>query len=218
MPQRVVVSFGPVHAPMEQRQIELALDEAETLRPKPKMVVFAAFQFDPEAAKDIDETKWPSVTLLKAQMNADLFTEDLKKKRASNESFWLIGQPDVKIEQVAKGEDKGKYLVTVNGFDYYNTRTGNIESGGVDKIAMWLLDPDYDGRSLFPRQVFFLADVMKDSFENLAKTLHAEIDPDLIQAYLGMISLPFQGGANQRAAVKIIDDRGIESLTVIDLE
>ena len=83
-PCRAVVSFGPVHALLEQRQVELALGEAETLRPKPKMVVFAAFQFDPEAAKDIDETNWPGVTLLKAQMNADLLTEDLKKKRASN--------------------------------------------------------------------------------------------------------------------------------------
>ena len=110
-PQRVVVSFGPDHAPLEQRQVELALGEAETLRPKPKIVVFAAFQFDPEAAKDIDETNWPGVTLLKAQMNADLLTEDLKKKRASNESFWLIGQPDVELEQDRKGEDKGKYRV-----------------------------------------------------------------------------------------------------------
>jgi adenine-specific DNA-methyltransferase len=46
-PQRVVVSFGPDHAPIEQRQVELALGEAETLRPKPKIIVFAAFQFDP---------------------------------------------------------------------------------------------------------------------------------------------------------------------------
>ena len=95
------------------------------------------------------------MTLLKAQMNADLLTEDLKKKRASNESFWLIGQPDVELEKCAKGDDKGKYRVTVNGFDYYNTKTGDIESGGADKIAMWMLDTDYDGRSLFPRQVFF---------------------------------------------------------------
>ncbi|MCY3881065.1 MAG: site-specific DNA-methyltransferase, partial [Chloroflexi bacterium] len=88
-PQRVVVSFGPDHAPIEQRQVNQALQEAETLRPQPRVIVFAAFQFDPEAAKDIDETNWPSVTLLKAQMNADLLTEDLKRKRASNESFWL---------------------------------------------------------------------------------------------------------------------------------
>ncbi len=69
------------------------------LVPKPKIIVFAAFQFDPEAAKDIDETDWPGVTLLKVQMNADLLTEDLKKKRASNESFWLIGQPDIVLQE-----------------------------------------------------------------------------------------------------------------------
>jgi len=101
-PQRVVVSFGPEHAPLEQRQVELALNEAETLRPKPTIVVFAAFQFDPEAAKDIDETNWPGVSLLKAQMNADLLTEDLKKKRASNDSFWLIGQADIDLTSSGK--------------------------------------------------------------------------------------------------------------------
>jgi uncharacterized protein YuzE len=36
----------------------------------------------------------------------------------------------------AKGEDKGKLRVSVHGFDYYNTKTGNIESGGEDKIAV----------------------------------------------------------------------------------
>ena len=45
------------------------------------MIVFCAFTFDPEAAKDIDEMNWPGVTLLKAQMNTDLLTEDLKKAR-----------------------------------------------------------------------------------------------------------------------------------------
>ncbi len=217
-PQRVFVSFGPEHAPLEQRQVELALGEPETLRPKPKMVVFAAFQFDPEAAKDIDETNWPGVMLLKAQMNADLLTEDLRKKRASNESFWLIGQPDVEIEKIAKGADKGKYRISVNGFDYYNTQTGVIESGGADKIAMWMLDADYDGRSLFPRQVFFPMAGEGDGWAKLARNLKAEIDEELIKAYWGTVSLPFEGGKHRRAAVKIIDARGIESLKLVGLE
>ncbi|HUE74807.1 MAG TPA: site-specific DNA-methyltransferase [Pirellulaceae bacterium] len=217
-PRRVVVSFGPDHAPLEQRQVALAIEEAQALVPKPTIVVFAAFQFDPEAAKDIDETNWPGVTLLKVQMNADLLTDDLKKKRASNESFWLIGQPDVELEAIAKGPDAGKFRVSINGFDYYNTRTGDIESGGADKIAMWMLDPDYDGRSLLPRQVFFIADVMSNSLKALAKGLRAEIDEELIQAYFGTTSLPFGPGENRRAAVKIIDDRGIESFIVIGLE
>ena len=128
-PQRIVVSFGPEHAPLEQRQVALAIEEAQSLVPKPRIIVFAAFQFDPEASKDIDETNWPGVTLLKAQMNADLLTEDLKKKRASNESFWLIGQPDVKLAKIKKGDDSGKFRVEVQGFDYYNTKTGAIDSG-----------------------------------------------------------------------------------------
>ena len=91
-PQRLVVSFGPEHAPLEQRQVEHAWEEARTLVPRPKLLVFAAFQFDPEAAKDIDEMKpeLAGMQFLKVQMNADLLTDDLKKKRASNESFWLI--------------------------------------------------------------------------------------------------------------------------------
>jgi len=217
-PQRIVVSFGPEHAPLEQRQVAQAIEEAQTLVPKPKLIVFAAFQFDPEAAKDIDETNWPGVILLKAQMNADLLTDDLKKKRASNESFWLIGQPDVRLERIAKGEDKGKWRVRVEGFDYYNTKTGGIESGGAGQIAVWLLDTDYDGRSLYPRQVFFPMAGEGEGWARLARNLKAEIDEELIEAYRGTVSLPFAAGEHKRIAVKIVDDRGIESLKVLGVE
>lgn len=211
--QRVAISFGPDHAPLEQRQVELAIEEAQKLVPKPKIIVFAAFQFDPEAAKDIDETNWPGVTLLKAQMNADLLTDDLKKKRSSNESFWLIGQPDVTASKV----EGDKWQIEVQGFDYFNTKSGSIDSGGEERIAMWMLDPDYDGRSLFPRQVFFPMAGAKDGWAKLAKNLKAEIDEELIEAYRGSVSLPFEVGEHKRAAVKIIDDRGIESLKIIPL-
>ena len=154
---------------------------------------------------------------LKVQMNADLLTDDLKKKRASNESYWLIGQPDVQLERIAKGEDKGKLRVKVAGFDYYNTKTGGIESGGEDKIAVWLLDTDYDGRSLYPRQVFFPMAGENEGWARLARNLKAEIDEERIEAYRGTVSLPFEPGEHRRIAVKIVDDRGIESLKILDL-
>ncbi len=216
-PERLVVSFGPDHAPLEQRQVARAIEEAQSLAPRPKVIVFAAFQFDPEASKDIDETRWPGATLLKVQMNADLLTDDLKKKRTSNESFWLIGQPDVEVERIKEGEDQGKFRVSVQGFDYYNTKTGNVESGGSDKIAMWMLDPDYDGRSLFPRQVFFPMAGNKDGWARLARNLKTEIDTDLVEAYRGTASLPFEAGGHRRIAVKIVDDRGIESLKIVEI-
>jgi adenine-specific DNA-methyltransferase len=213
--QRAVISFGPEHAPLEQKQVEMALEEARKLVPRPQLIVFAAFQFDPEAAKDIDELNWPGVTTLKAQMNADLLTEDLKKKRTSNESFWLIGQPDVVLRQIKRGDKQGMWEVEVHGFDYYNTKTGQIESGGSEQIAMWMLDTDYDGRSLFPHQVFFPMAGEKEGWAKLAKNLKAEIDEEAIQAYYGTSSLPFKLGKHNRVGVKIVDDRGIESLKII---
>jgi adenine-specific DNA-methyltransferase len=219
-PERVVISFGPEFGPLIPQQVELAWQDARTLIPKPAIIVFAAFEFDPDAAKDIDElTKEKTgMTFLTAQMNADLLTEDLKKKRASNQSFWLVGRPDVDLRRIKNGDDKGKWEVEVNGFDYYNTRTGTIDSGDTSKIAMWLLDTDYDGRSLYPRQVFFPMAADDEGWAKLARNLKAEIDPDLIQQYRKTVSLPFEPGEYKRIGIKVIDDRGIESLKIVEVK
>lgn len=211
--ERVVVSFGPEHAALEQKQVERAIEDAQTLVPKPKFVVFCAFTFDPEAAKDIDELNWPGVTLLKAQMNTDLLTEDLKKARSSNQSFWLMGQPEVELRQVGDN-----WQVEVHGFDYFDPREGTLVSGGKSKIAMWSLDTDYDGRSLMPHQVFFPMAGAKDGWNRLKKTIRAELDEDLLEQFHGTVSLPFEAGDHRRVAVKIVDDRGIESLKIMNLE
>lgn len=207
--ERVVVSFGPAYAALEQRQVEMAKNEAGDLFPLPKMIVFAAFAFDPEAAKDIDNIR--GIVALKAQMNTDLLTEDLKKARSSNQSFWLMGQPDVELR---KRKD-GQYEVEVNGFDYFDTTKGELVSGGKNKIAAWALDTDYDERSLFPTQVFFPMAGKDDGWDKLRKDIKAELDESLLPKLHGTVSLPFDAGDHRQVAVKIIDDRGIESLKII---
>ncbi len=196
----------------EQRQVELAMREAGELFPRPKMIVFCAFNFDPEAAKDIDATK--GIVALKAQMNTDLLTEDLKKGRASNQSFWLMGQPDVAVHKTKDG----RYQVEVHGFDYFDTAKGELVSGGKGKIAAWSLDTDYDERSLFPRQFFFPMAGAKDGWNKLKKDIKAELNEELLDKLHGTVSLPFEIGENRKVAVKIVDDRGIESLKVISLD
>ena len=57
----------------------------------------------------------------------------------------------------------------------------------------------------------------KKDGSKLAQNLKAEIDEDLIEAYRGTVSLPFEAGSHKRIAVKIVDERGIESLKVMDL-
>ena len=51
----------------------------------------------------------------------------------------------------------------------------------------------------------------------MGRNLKAEIDETLIEAYRGTVSLPFPPGKHGRVAVKIVDDRGIESLKILEI-
>ena len=210
--ERVVVSFGPEYSLLEQRQVEMAMREAGELFPRPKMILFCGFDFDPEAAKDIDSTK--GIIALRVKMNADLLTDDLKKQRSSNQSFWLMGQPDIQVKKIKDD----KWQVEVYGFDYFDTVKGELISGGKGNIASWMLDTDYDSRSLFPKQVFFPMAGSKDGWSKLKKEIKAELDQTALAKFSGTTSLPFEAGDFKKIAVKIVDDRGIESLKVLDLE
>ena len=212
-PKRALICFGSETKVMDARYVALAMDEAEKRHPQPDYLIFAAFQFGPEAAKMLDEATWQGVTLLKVQMNTDLMTDDLKKKRASNESFWLVGQPDVEL--IRDKRSKKRYKVRVRGFDYYDVKTGKVTSGTDRNIAMWMLDTDYDGMTIEPHQVFFPMAGQKGGWSKLAKTLKAEIDQEKIQQYAGSESLWFEAEQNMQVAVKIIDDRGIESMRTL---
>ena len=120
-----------------------------------------------------------------------------------------MGSPDVEC----KKQKDGKYIITVNGFDYYNTKTNEIEIRWCFKNCnVGTLDTDYDDRSVYPQQVFFPMEGKSGGWNKLAKTLQAYIDEDLITKYQGIESIPFEAGPNKKVAVKIIDDRGIESL------
>ena len=217
--QKAVISFGPNYGPLDQRQVEQAIKEAKSLKDSPNLIIFAAFHFDPEAAKDIDQINQsinqyiPGANVLKVQMSVDLLTKDLRKKRSSNQSYWLIGQPDIELQK----QKDGTYIVKVNGFDYYNPITGEIDSGSIKRISMWLLDTDYDERSIFPTQVFFPIADTKRGWNRLAKALNGEVNQDLLEAFTGIQSLPFAQGENKKIAIKIIDDRGIESFVVKSL-
>ena len=205
------VCFGPDYAPMEQTQIELAVFELREISDEDCVLVFCAFHFDPEASKDIDNLSHEKIIFMKSQMSVDLLTEDLRKKRSSNQSFWLIGQPDIEIIQVG-----AKYKVEIKGFDYYNPSKGQIESKGIEGIALWMLDTNYDERSVCPDQFFFPIED-KNDWTKLKRSLKEEVDVEKINFYQGSISELFDAGDHKKIAVKIVDNRGIESLIVREL-
>ena len=208
--KRCAIVFGPDYAPMEQTQIERALEEWQQMEEKPQVIIFCSYAFDPEAAKDIDNIKIKNLQILKAQMNTDLLTKDLKKKAHTDRPFWLIGEPDIEINKL----ENGKYQVELRGFDYYDPLTQELKSGGSDKIAMWMLDTDYDNRSILPEQVFFPMHDKKRDWTKLAKALNGEVDEELLEQYTGVVSIPFNLGEKKTIAIKVIDDRGVEMLII----
>ncbi len=177
--KKCAIIFGPDYAPMEQTQVERTMDEIRDMFEKPQLVIFCSYAFDPEASKDIDNIKISELQILKAQINTDLLTKDLKKKSNTNRPFWLIGEPDIEVQ---KNMD-GKYQIEVKGFDYYDPSTQELKAGSTDKIAMWMLDIDYDNKSLFPSQIFFPMQDKKKDWTKLAKALNGGIDEELLEQY-----------------------------------
>lgn len=124
----------------------------------------------------IDADVWTKDLKKKARTSPSVWLvgqPDVELRRVAASEGW--GRPSSESQDSASGSRQGlhqpspvgtpapqrvgtpalQYQVEVHGFDYYNTKTGAIESGDTSKIALWLLDTDYDGRSLYPRQVFF---------------------------------------------------------------
>lgn len=85
----------------------------------------------------------------------------------------------------------------------------------LDPTLTWAGKAEHTSFDVFPRQVFFPMADEDGGWARLARNLKAEIDAERIEAYRGTVSLPFEPGAHKRAAVKIVDDRGIESLKII---
>lgn len=205
-----LVCMGSASAPLSPTIVRNALDEAADLYPRPGLIVFAAFQFTAEAEALIAGCKVKDAQVLPVQMNTDLQMTDLLKRQARNQSFILVGQPDVQLKM---GVD-GRLTVEVLGFDYYDPVKQAMVTGSSKNIAMWMVDGNYDGRCVNPQQCFFPG---ADVWKKLETTLKGTIVPVRLKAYQGTKSLPFKPGENLKVAVKIIDDKGFESIRVFPL-
>jgi adenine-specific DNA-methyltransferase len=82
---------------------------------------------------------------------------------------------------------------------------------------MWSLDSDYDGCGLFAQQVFFPMAGRDQCWRKLKAAVRAELDESRLAQFHGTVLLPFEAGGHGKTAVKIVDDRGIESLKIVPL-
>ena len=179
---------------LEQRQVELALREAGKLFPLPKMIVFCAFTFDPEAAKDIDEVNG-------RHHRAQGADEHRPADRRPEEG--AVQQPELLADGpagcgVAQAQGRRCGEVEVHGFDYFDTVKGELVSGGKGKIAMWSLDTDYDERACSRARCSSRWPGKGEGWDKLKSDIRAELDEDLLEQFHGTVSLPFEAGDNRQ--------------------
>jgi adenine-specific DNA-methyltransferase len=151
------------------------------------------------------------VPVLLVRMNADLVMgEELKKTGAGN-LFTVFGEPDIELSEVEGGE----WVVTVHGVDVYDPTTGEVRSDSTDKIALWMIDTDYNEESFFVRHCYFTGG--QDPYARLKVALKAEVDEDAWESLYRTRSRPFPRPETNKIAVKVINDYGDEVMKVFTL-
>ena len=172
------------------------------------VLIACAFNYDAHSA---EFDKLGRVPVLKARMNPDLHMGDDLKATASGNLFVVFGEPDIDIETL----EGGMIRVRINGIDVFKPQTGEIESGGPESIALWMIDTDYNEESFFVRHAYFLG--ANDPYKALKTTLKAEIDEEAWASLNSDTSRPFPKPISGRIAVKVINHLGDEVMKVFSV-
>ena len=172
------------------------------------VLIACAFNYDAHTA---EFNRLGRIPVLKARMNADLhMAKDLKNTGKGN-LFVIFGEPDIEILP----ETDVQLRVKVKGVDVFVPSTGEVRSDGVDGIACWFIDTDYNEESFFVRHAYFLG--ATDPYKSLKTTLKAEVNREAWETLHSDISRPFDKPKSGRIAVKVINHLGDEVMKVFKL-
>lgn len=209
-PRRIAISLGPQYGTVDADWIRKAAREA-TRGLGFDLLLVCAFAFDARAASTAKEFKLGTLSVQLVRMNSDLAMGDvLLKKTGSGNLFTVFGEPDITVERTADG-----VVVEILGVDVYNPTTGEIRSSGPDRIALWMIDTDYDGESFFVRHCYFTGG--NDPYKRLKQALRAEIDEAAWASLYSTRSRPFVPPTTGKIAVKVINHYGDEVMQVYDV-
>jgi len=201
--RRAAIFIGPEFGTVSRPDLVSAAREAADA--SFDVLIACAFNYEAHAA---EFEKLGRVPVLKARMNPDLHMAGELKNTGAGNLFVVFGEPDIRIEPQADGLVR----VRVKGVDVFRPQTGEIESGGIDSIALWMIDTAYNEESFFVRQAYFLG--AADPYKALKTTLKAEIDAEAWATLNSDVSRPFEKPKTGRIAVKVINHLGDEVMKV----
>lgn len=230
-PNNVAVVFGPQYGPVTAALVEQAIRAAT--RKGYEHLLVAGFSFDGAATGVLSEADEEGgvfrgrsghrlhVHFAHVRPDVNPGMNGLLKESpqpGAGQLFSVFGLPRVRVAQQQSPLGRPEYVVEMEGVDIYNPVDNSIASAGAEKVAAWFLDGDYDGRTFCITQAFFPD---RSAWDRLARALNGKdgpIDAERFEAFSGTTSLPFPAGKHRCVAVKVIDPRGNEVMTVNRLE
>ena len=155
----------------------------------------------------------PGMTILQVQTNRDLQLPWLKEDKTDS-AFTIISEPEVRIHQL----DDGRVQLEVVGLNCFNPKLGMVETGDARQMMGIMVDTEYDTES-FRARLINVRQVGRNqrTLRNLRAAFNREIDPEKWEQLLTTKTIPFELPApGVKIAVKVIDQTGMEHMTVID--
>lgn len=208
--ETVAISIGPEFGDVGLPQVEHAIYSA--LHEQFNWLICIGFSFNEAAQIKLTHNKPDPKQLncVMALINPDIEIEDLQKKPSGVQMFTVFGEPEIRLTT----EDE-KYQIELVAVDTYNPQTGEIESFTPERINVWFIDENFDEQTFLIHQMIF-PNPNKQT-KRIKKKLENLTDSSKIEYIIGTKSMPFEAGSNKKAAIKIVDYRGNEILSVIDL-
>ena len=206
--RRAAIFLGPEFGTVSRQDLVLAAREAGDA--DFDILIACAFNFD---ALSTEFDKLGRIPVLKAHINADLHMADDLKNTGKGNLFVIFGEPDIEIMEV---DNSDEVQVKINGVDVFYPQTGEVRSDGVDGIACWFIDTNYNEESFFVRHAYFLG--ANDPYQSLKTTLKAEINEEAWDTLNSDLSRPFEKPKSGRIAVKAINHLGDEVMRVFKVE
>ena len=155
------------------------------------------------------EVTFGRIKVLRVNMNRDLQIGGLTDS-SSDHAFVMIGQPDIEVVDC----DDGRVRVKLLGYDTYDPRTGNVQSGDPDDVACWMVDTDYDRISFYARRLHFPDAENDRQVKSLKRQIGPIIDRLAWNAAFSTETAPFDKPSNGAIAVKIVTTTGADMVAV----
>ena len=207
--EQLALSILPQDATCSRSWIQQAANQAIQIPDRTTLVVIA-FNFSGDSGQAV--LQFGRLKVIRVNANRDLQITGLAHSKLDR-AFVQITDPDIAIHE----EKNNQISVEIIGFDTFDPKTGNIQSGSQKGIACWMVDTNFDGRQFLAHRIHLPDRQADKQVMRLRTRLKREINESEWKAFLSYRTTPFTKPDTGQIAVRIVTNTGIESSLVRDI-